>query len=310
MGDEHILLVGGTMLDIKGKPTRGLAPNTSNPGLIRSTRGGTARNVAENLALFGANVVLVSAVGDDATGQRLLEQTAVSGVNIDNIQTIQGENSGAYIALLDPDGSLSVALDDVRVMRHITPEYLYRQRRLFRDAQMVLVDGSLTKEALATAVSLCQKYKTPLCADPSSTRLAHRLCPYIPDLSLVVPNEAEAAELCGVTFQGNTPEANMNVARQLVQLGVEVAVITMADFGIAFATFDETGYIPANYTEKVDSTGSGDAVTAAIIFGLVNDLSPIEAIRLGAAAGSLTVQTSETVVPDLSLDMLYEHLIV
>lgn len=310
MGDEHILLIGGTMLDTKGKPTRGLAPNTSNPGFIRSTRGGTARNVAENLARFGANAILMSAVGDDATGRQLLQQTAVSGVNIEYVQTISGENSGAYIALLDAEGNLSVALDDVRVMRHITPDYLYRHRRLFRDAQMVLVDGSLTEDALATAVRLCQKYSTPLCADPSSTRLAHRLCPYIPDLSLVVPNEAEAAELCGVTFQGNTPEANMNVARQLVQLGVEIAVITMSDSGLAFATFDETGYLPPNYTEKVDSTGSGDAVTAAIIFGLSNDLSPIEAIRLGAAAGSLTLQTSETVVPDLSLDMLYEHLIV
>ncbi|NJN54299.1 MAG: carbohydrate kinase family protein [Anaerolineae bacterium] len=60
----------------------------------------------------------------------------------------------------------------------------------------------------------------------------------------------------------------------------------------------------------VDSTGTGDAVTAAIIFGFLNNLPPREAIRLGAAAASLTLQTNETVVPDLSLDMLYDHLIV
>jgi pseudouridine kinase len=60
----------------------------------------------------------------------------------------------------------------------------------------------------------------------------------------------------------------------------------------------------------VDATGTGDAVTAAIMFGMLNNLPPIEAIRLGAAAASLTLQTAETVVPDLSLDMLYDHLIV
>jgi pseudouridine kinase len=60
----------------------------------------------------------------------------------------------------------------------------------------------------------------------------------------------------------------------------------------------------------VDSTGTGDALTAAIIFGLVNDMPTIEAIRLGAAAASLTLQSAETVVPDLSLDMLYDHLVV
>ena len=53
-----------------------------------------------------------------------------------------------------------------------------------------------------------------------------------------------------------------------------------------------------------------DAVTAAIMFGMMNQLPTIEAIRLGAAAASLTVQTNETVVRDLSLEMLYDHLIV
>ena len=60
----------------------------------------------------------------------------------------------------------------------------------------------------------------------------------------------------------------------------------------------------------MDSTGTGDAVTAAIMFGLLNDLPVVEAIRLGAAAAAITLQTTETVVPDLSLDMLYDHLIV
>ena len=55
---------------------------------------------------------------------------------------------------------------------------------------------------------------------------------------------------------------------------------------------------------------TGDAVTAAIMFGMVNSFPATEAIRLGAAAASITVQTEETVVKDLSLDMLYDHLIV
>jgi hypothetical protein len=33
-------------------------------------------------------------------------------------------------------------------------------------------------------------------------------------------------------------------------------------------------------------------------------------MRLGAAAAGLTLQTNHTVVPDLSLDMLYDHLVV
>ena len=91
---------------------------------------------------------------------------------------------------------------------------------------------------------------------------------------------------------------------------MDTVVVTLSDFGLVYSTSDERGYIPAQYSEIVDSTGTGDSVTAAVMFGMVNDFPITEAIRLGAAAASLTLQTGETVVPDLSLDMLYDHLIV
>lgn len=307
---EQILVVGAILLDSRGKPVDGLAPNMSNPAEIRVTRGGTARNVAENLGRLGAEVRLISAVGGDLIGQRLVSQTAESGVDTEFVQVMFGENTGAYIAILEENGALSVALDDVRVLRHITPGYLDRHRSVFKEADMVMMDGSLSPESMATVARLCAKYDKPLCADPSSARLAFKLRPYLNQLHLVVPNEIEAAELCESDFDGHDPEASLELARCLVGKGVENVVVTLGDFGLDYATTSETGYIPANYSEMVDSSGTGDAVTAAIMFGMLNDLPPIEAIRLGAAAASLTLQTAETVVPDLSLDMLYDHLIV
>jgi pseudouridine kinase len=309
MGDP-ILVIGATLLDTKGKPLAGLEPGTSNPSHIRHARGGTARNVAENLARLGAEVVLISAIGDDETGMRLLKATTSAGVNTEHVLTIQGQRSGAYIALLEADGSLSVALDDVSVMEHLTGAYLYQNRRLLRDASMIMVDGSLTPGAMQTAVRLANQYRVPLCADPSSTRLTHRLKPHLSRLHLVVPNEVEAAALCDADFTGYDPDASMALAQQLLQAGVEVVIVTLSDFGLVYATSDEAGYIPALYSEMVDSTGTGDAVTAAIMFGLTNQLPVIESIRLGAAAAGLTLQTNDTVVPDLSLDMLYDHLVV
>ncbi len=307
---EHVLVVGAALLDTKGKPEEGLEPGTSNPARIRHTRGGTARNVAENLARLGADTNLISAVGDDRTGRRLLEETADSGVNIDHVLVIEGVNSGSYIAILDGDGSLAVALDDVSVMASITPKYLYLRRKLFRDAAVIMIDGSLDQAAMDTAVRLAVQYQKPLVADPSSSRLASKLRPFLPQLHLVVPNESEAASLLGEDFAGYDPDASLDAALRLNQTGVRTAVVTLSDYGLVFATSEETGYIPARYSAMIDSTGTGDAVTAAIIFGMLNDLSPIESIRLGAAAASLTLQSSDTVVPDLSLDMLYSHLIV
>jgi pseudouridine kinase len=307
---HHILLIGATLMDTKGKPLAGLEPGTSNPSHIRHARGGTARNVAENLARLGSEVVLFSAIGDDETGAHLLQATTTAGVNTDHVLTIQGHRSGAYMALLEADGSLSVALDDVSVMEHLTGAYLYQNRRLFRDASMIMVDGSLSPGTLQTAVRLASQYKIPLCADPSSTRLTYKLKPYLSQLHLVVPNEVEAAALCNTDFAGYDPDASMALAQCLSHDGVDVVIVTLSDFGLVYATYDEAGYIPARYSEMVDSTGTGDAVTAATMFGLTNQLPVIESIRLGAAAAGLTLQTSDTVVPDLSLDSLYEHLVV
>ena len=309
MSEQHVLIIGASLIDTKGIPTAGLEPGTSNPAYIRSTRGGTARNVAENLALLGAEAILLTAVGDDITGIRLMQDTAVSGVNVDYVQILTGQNTGGYMAVLNPDGTLAVAMDDTAVMVNVSPDFLLAHEFLFEDAAMIFVDGSVPPEALDTAVSLAQKHRVPLCADPSSTRLAHKIVPYLSRLYLVVPNEAEAAAICQEPFLGHDEEKSIMRARQLTQRGVHIAVITQVDFGIVYATAEESGYLPAKYNEMVDSTGTGDAVTAAIIFGILNELDPIECIRLGAAAAGLTLQTTETVVPDLSLDMLYDHLI-
>ncbi len=217
-------------------------------------------------------------------------------------------HTGSYIALLAEDGSLSVALDDVRVMQEVTPGYLYQNRRLFRDASMIMIDGSLLPATLATVVRLASQFEVPLCADPSSTRLARKLNPHLGDLHLIVPNEVEASALADVEFRGFNPDSSLETALLLMRKGVNMVVITLSDYGLVYATSDETGYIPARYSQMVDSTGTGDAVTAAIIFGITNNLQAIESIRLGAAAASLTLQVEETVVPDLSLDMLYNHL--
>lgn len=307
---EHVLVIGATLLDTKGKPDAGLEPGTSNPGRIRRARGGTARNVAENLARLGTDVILITAVGNDPTGEQLLSQTADAGVNLDYALTVDGANTGSYLALLDEGGLLAVALDDSSVMTHITPSHLHRNRRLFRDASMIMMDGSLTVPSMKTVVRLARQYEIPLCADPSSARLASKLRPYLPHLHLVVPNEAEEAELLDEEYQGFDPDRSLYLAQRLVKIGVEHVVITLSDFGLNYATSDEVGYVPPSYNRMVDATGTGDAVTAAIMFGMLNDLPTIECMRLGAAAASLTVQSTKAVVPNLSLDMLYDHLIV
>jgi len=134
--------------------------------------------------------------------------------------------------------------------------------------------------------------------------LASRLRPYLSLINIVTPNLAEAEELLRCAPIRSSAEA-LQAARQLVAAGVEIAVITQAERGACYATNAESGHFPALRVNIVDTTGAGDALTAMIIFGYLNNLPISDALQLGVRAAALTLRSTETVAPELSLDRLY-----
>jgi pseudouridine kinase len=123
----------------------------------------------------------------------------------------------------------------------------------------------------------------------------------------VTPNAAEAEALCEV--QVTDRESALAAAQKLVSMGVQIAIVTLGATGLVYATWQESGHVPAMEVEIVDFTGAGDALTAASVFGLLNDFPIDEAVRLGTSAAALTLQSRETVCPELSLERLYEKLV-
>jgi pseudouridine kinase len=171
-----------------------------------------------------------------------------------------------------------------------------------------VVDANLPPKTLASAVSLAKRSGVPIGADPTSVGLALRLEPHLSDLWLITPNEAEAEALCPHPVPHADRVQAIDAARHLVSQGVDIAIITMAEFGVGYATAESSGHIPAVKTDIVDPTGAGDAHTAALIFALLNGIPLDEAVRLGVSAASLTLRTTGSVVPDLSLELLYDQL--
>jgi pseudouridine kinase len=304
-----ILVIGASSLDVKGRALDPLDVGTSNRGLIRSSMGGVARNIAENLARLGLPTVLLSAVGTDGTGKRLLSQAAESGIDIRQVLVDPVCGTGSYLAILDHQGAMYVSIDDMAILSRITPRYVNDRRRLFRDARMVVVDANLPPATLKTVFRLAHKYELPVCADPTSKTLAPRLRPYLDQLYMVTPNTAEAEALLGRGPIDGRDEA-IAAAKQLVAQGVEIAVVTLAEMGVCYATSNESGHVPALDIDIVDLTGAGDALSAAVIFGLSEEIPVGEAIRLGVSAAALTLQSRETVCSDLSLENLYDQLFV
>jgi len=304
---RSVLVIGAAGFDIKGLAAGEILYGSSNAGRVRHSLGGVARNIAENLARLDVAVTLLTAVGDDEAGKQILHHAEECGIDVTPSIVVKGGRTGAYLAVVDANGGLSVAIDDMGIVGSITPQYLNHRRRLFGEASMLVVDANLAPATLDTVFSLAVKNKLPVCADPTSTALAERLCPYLRQLHLVAPNTSEAAVLTDRPVARTQDEA-LDAARELVARGVDIAILTLADLGSVYATPEESGLVPAMRVDIVDPSGAGDALTAATIFAALNDIPTHEAVRLGIAAASLTLESRESVAPDLSLEKLYARL--
>ncbi len=301
------LVIGASAFDIKVKAAEW--PEAGGPvhGHIRLSVGGVGRNIAENLARLELDVALFSAISADAFGDHLLAVTANAGVDVSQVLRTGEFRPGSYLAFLNDSGEPRWTIDDMGIMYLLSPSYIVDRRSWFRDARAVVMDANLSPLAIQAVVTLCRRYGVPLCVDPTTTLLAERVTPHLAHIWLLTPNAAEAEVLCGRPVR-HADEA-LEAARELVARGVRTVVITLGEEGAVYATAEEYGRVPAVDVEVVDQTGVGDALTAATVFGLLNDFPVDEAVRLGVSAAALTLTCAETVRSDLSLDSLYDRLL-
>ena len=308
--DGHVLVIGSAGVDVKGRPWDAVNWGAPNLGYIRNSVGGVARNIAENLARLEIPTILLTAVGEDTAGDRVLDACDAVDIQVDYVRQIPDGRTGTYMAVLQPDGQLHVAISDFEIMSHVNSEYVREHEDLLRFAEMIVIDATLSEETLQTIFELATRYDVPVAADPTTPVLAGRLCPYIDQLYLIVPNASETTSLCKVNGPAEDRETGTEVARTLVTMGAKVAVVTMGELGLSYAHGSGGGFIRAVHTNVVDTTGAGDAFSGGVIFGLLNDVPLDEAMRLGITAASLTLESQFTVLPELSQELLYDKLTV
>ena len=276
---------------------------------MRLDFGGVGHNVAANLALLGQPVRMITVLGRDGWGDLLQEHLQALG--IDTRGVLRGEApTQAYVGVLRPQGGLAYSWYAEGLLAALTPQVVRQREDLFRDASAVFVDANVPRRTLRTVFSLARRYHLPVVADPVAPDLAPRLHPYLSRLAVVTPNYREAAALLGYELSQDDFAQVIGAARALVAQGVDLAIITLAEFGLCYATSEASGHLPALKTAIVDPTGAGDALTAAVLYALLHGVPVDDAVRLGLAAAALTLSAPGTVAEDLSLEQLYNRLVL
>ena len=298
-----VLCIGGSNIDRKLRLLGSLQLGTSNPAHSQlETPGGVARNVAENLARLGLNTRLITAVGDDASGQALLAQAAQLGLSTQGSLIASAAASDSYSAVLDHAGEMLLALAAMPLVDRLTPAQLVMAP--LGQPTLTVIDLNLPADSVAMLIETARHQNNALLivavSEPKLARLPQDLrgvqCLILNqgELRAAAPGQATEAALLGLHARG---------VRQLL--------VTLAAEGVICS---EAGQTPQHLlsppvTQIADVTGAGDAFAAGACAGLLSSPHDLaQAARLGLQLAALTLQTVATVHPRISPQWLVDHL--
>ena len=302
-GGEYAVVVGGVNVDIGGRAFAPLVAADSNPGRVSFSLGGVGRNIAHNMSLLGVDVRMLTAYGDDANGERVASSCADLGIDLSCALRIPGGTTSTYLYLTDPQGEMALAVSDMEICSRITPEYLAANLPLLRSARVVVADANIPVESLAY---LAENLQVPLFVDPVSTIKAEKLRPILHKIHTLKPNRMEAELLSGVAIREKTDVEK--AARKLLELGVRRVFLSLGPDGVYAAEQGNGLYLSNIPGQAVNTTGCGDAFMASLVWSWMegNDLETTA--KAGLAAGSLALESPETINPHMSPEALQDRM--
>lgn len=263
---------------------------------------GGGANAANNLADLGAKVLPVTAVGDDANGDALIQYFRDKRVDVSGILRVKDRSTPTKTRFL-AGWAHTVGQQVLRVDRE-------PQSPLPADAQKKLRQSfiSAIKHADALAISdygfgvatpalvreILAKRKKPMLVTLDARYQLHEY--RRAGITAATPNEAELEEQHHSTIGQDLSALALSGLATLSAMKLNSLLVTRGRHGIAlFEAGQSPAHIPVYGSDQaVDVTGAGDTVLAAYTLALASAAAPLEAAHIANIAGGLVVMKRGT----------------
>ena len=166
----NVVVVGGSNIDVCAKSKAPLVKKDSNIGDIEFALGGVARNVAEDLSLFGIESSLLTAIGNDSFGRVVIDNANEQGITLLE-DPFKGFKTGASAYIANNDGAFVVGVNDMDITDQITPEIIQKNINMLSFSDYVIFEANLRED---TINEICS-HDFKLIADCVSTLKCQRL---------------------------------------------------------------------------------------------------------------------------------------
>ena len=267
-----ILSIGDLVLDITIVPEGPLRPNDDRPATIRVGGGGQAANFCAWVAALGEPVRLITRVGDDERGRRLVADIEAAGVEVCPIWC--ASPTGAIAVIVGPDGERTMATQRGASVG-LRPEDL--DEDWFEDVKLIHVPAySLFITPLSTATR----------AAIGQVREGRGMLSI--DLSSVAGLKAYGPSRMAYDLARLNPELLFATVAEYETIGVPLEVLAQVPIvKLGSAGCSVFGrQISAPPAVEVDATGAGDALAAAFCTAWLHGATPVEAAQQAVVVAS------------------------
>ena len=278
-----IIVIGGANMDylVRGKklPKPG---ETVMGDLFQKAPGGKGANQAVAATRLGARVALVTRVGIDKRGKKILKRLKDEGVATDFIVRDKEDPTGVALIMVGEGGEKKI-LTAPGAKRELSLKQIHRAANAVQSARVLLAQLGIPLESVQLAVRLAHEAGAKVILDPSPPiplpdELMHMV-------SLIKPNAREAEALTGIKSRDrNSARA---AAKRLLERGVGAVAVQAGAEGNLIAAADEEYWFPEIPVQSIDATGAGDAFAAALAVGLLEERPWLEIGALASAAAAL-----------------------
>jgi ribokinase len=244
--------------------------------------GGKGANQALACARAGCLTSFLAKIGTEPEAEVLLGSLGDGGVDLGPIIRGVDPTGRAFIVVEGSGENRIVVASGANAM--LTPEDIEQHWPAAPPPDAVLLQLEIPMESVAESLGLAEASDALTVLNPAPSRgpLPGGLLGLV---DYIVPNRTEAAALLGRTAE--VTDDPLRTARELARHTRRGAVITLGPDGAAVATKDGESWHKAPEVSAVDTTAAGDTFCGYLIAGLVNGLSPEEAVRRAVHAASL-----------------------
>ncbi|MCZ0206462.1 ribokinase [Streptomyces sp. UMAF16] len=282
MYDYDLLVVGSANADLViGVERRPAAGETVLGGDLAVHPGGKGANQAVAAARLEARTALLARVGDDGHGRLLLDSLRAAGVDTVGV-LVGGAPTGVALITVDPSGDNSIVVSPGANGR-LRPEDVRTATSLFHASRVVSAQLEIPLETVVEVVrNLAPGSRFVLNPSPPRELPTEVLAACDP----LIVNEHEARVILGDARVGDDPA---DWARLLLAKGPRSVVVTLGARGALVCDGSGTALMPSVKVDAVDTTGAGDAFTAALAWRLGAGAGLAEAAAYAARVGAAAV---------------------